>query len=105
MTARDRCPFHDDGRHRYRFAVSHMAGTPHYRCGTSCPVPLPTGDGIVEDAAWLAPDVLVVSCVLCGSEVEVEHDDDLAGPVGEVHVGENGAATCLDCVVAARCGR
>ena len=71
MTARDRCPWHDDGRHRYRFAVSRMAGTPHYRCGPSCPVPLPTGDGIVEDAAWLAPDVLLVSCAACDREGEV----------------------------------
>ena len=71
MTARDRCPFHDDGRHRYRFAVSRMASTPHYGCGPSCPVVLPTGDGIADDAAYLAPDVLVVSCAACDVEAEV----------------------------------
>lgn len=90
MTARDRCPLHDDGRHRYRFAVSHMAGTPHYRCGSSCPTPLPTGDGIVEDAAWLTPDVLLASCAACDRE----------GPVPWVITDDGeGTALCQPCEV------
>ena len=59
MTGRDRCSWSDDGRHRYRFAVSRLAGTPHYGCGPSCPIVLPTGDGLAEDRAWIAPDLIV----------------------------------------------
>jgi hypothetical protein len=78
-----------------------MAGTPYYGCGPSCAIVLPTGDGIAEDVAYLAPDVLVTSCDRCAAEVEVEHDDDLGGPVGEIHVDEDGATTCLDCLLVA----
>jgi hypothetical protein len=83
MTGRERCSWADDGRHRYRFAVSRMAGTPYYGCGPSCAIVLPTGDGVVEDVAYLAPDVLVTSCAACDVEGEVGTtilvtDDDTA---------------------------
>jgi hypothetical protein len=71
MTGRDVCPWSEDGRHRYRFAVSRLAGTPHYGCGPSCPIVLLTGDGFAEDVAYLAPDVLVTSCAACDREGEV----------------------------------
>jgi hypothetical protein len=81
MTGRDRCTSWDDGRHRYRFAVSRLAGTPHYGCGPSCAIVLLTGDGLAEDAAYLAPDVLVTSCAACdrvgqvGTTIVVTDDD------------------------------
>ena len=81
--SRERCSWADDGRHRYRFAVSRMAGTPYYGCGPSCAIVLPTGDGFDEDVAYLAPDLMVVSCAACDVEGEVGTtivvtDDDTA---------------------------
>lgn len=83
MTGRDVCSWHDDGRHRYRFAVSRLAGTPHYGCGPTCPIVMLTGDGLVEDVSWIAPDVLVTSCAACDREGDVGTtivitDDDTA---------------------------
>jgi hypothetical protein len=72
MTARDRCSWADDGRHRWRFVgPSAWSAEPRYGCGPSCGVVLVTGDGIAEDAAYLAPDVLVTSCAACDVEGEV----------------------------------
>jgi hypothetical protein len=65
-----------------------MAGTPYYGCGPSCPIVLPTGDGIVEDAAYLAPDVLVVSCAGCDREGDVD---------GTIVVTDDGTALCRPC--------
>jgi hypothetical protein len=88
MTARDRCTSWDDGRHRYTFAVSRLAGTPHYGCGPSCAIVLLTGDGLAEDAAYLAPDVLVTSCAAC----------DRVGQVGTtIVVTDDDTALCRRC--------
>lgn len=67
------CALHDDGRHRYRFTVSRLAGTPYYGCGPSCGIVLPSGDGLAEDAAYVATLVglVVTSCALCDREGEV----------------------------------
>ena len=51
MTA---CTGYDDGRHRWRFAVSRWAGTPHYACDRCAVIALPMGDDAAEDAAYLA---------------------------------------------------
>lgn len=48
------CTESEDGRHGWRFAVSRMAGTPHYACTNYCgTIALPTGDGLAEDYAML----------------------------------------------------
>jgi hypothetical protein len=86
--SRDRCAWHDDGRHRYRFAVSRFAGTPHYGCGPSCAVVLLTGDGFAEDMAYLAPDVVVMSCASCDVEGDVG---------GAIVVTDDDTALCRRC--------
>ena len=70
--SRERCSWADDGRHRWRFVgPSAWSAEPRYGCGPSCGVVLVTGDGIAEDVAYLAPDVLVTSCAACDVEGEV----------------------------------
>jgi hypothetical protein len=55
------CTESDDGRHRWRFTVSRMAGTPHYACDYGCgTIALPTGDGWAEDYAHLGTSGEVV---------------------------------------------
>lgn len=90
------CAWHDDGRHRYLFAVSRMAGTPHYGCGPACPVVLPTGDGVAEDAAYLAElgGVLVTWCASCDREGEVGRGLVLVDVDGD---GEVDTTVCSRC--------
>jgi hypothetical protein len=86
--SRDRCGIHADGRHRFTFAVSRLAGTPHYGCGFGCPIVLPTGDGLAEDVEYLAPDVLVTACAACDGEGDVG---------GTIVVTDDGTALCRPC--------
>ena len=90
------CGWHDDGRHRFRFAVSRLAGTPHYGCGPSCGVVMLTGDGIAEDVAYLAElgGVLVTSCARCDREGEVGRGIVLVDVDGD---GEVDTAVCSRC--------
>jgi hypothetical protein len=80
--SRDRCGIYGDGRHRFTFAVSRLAGTPHYGCGFGCPIVLP-GESLADDVWYVSPDVLVVACAACGDEGDVGGmvtlvDDDTA---------------------------
>ena len=90
------CAWSDDGRHRFRFAVSRLAGTPHYRCGPSCGVVMLTGDGIAEDVAYLAEfgGVLVTSCARCDREGEVGRTIVLVDVIGD---GEPDTTLCRSC--------
>ena len=90
------CAWSDDGRHLFRFAVSRMAGTPHYACGPSCGIVLPTGDGIAEDVAYLAElgGVLVTSCARCDRVGEVDRGVVLIDVDGDAEVD---TAVCSRC--------
>ena len=90
------CAWHDDGRHRYRFAVSRLAGTPHYRCGPSCGIVLPTGDGVADDARYLRAvgGVMVTSCARCDREGEVGTTIRLVDLDGD---GEADTSACRSC--------
>jgi hypothetical protein len=90
------CASHDDGRHRWRFAVSRLAGTPYYGCGLSCGIVVPTGDGIAEDVAYLDElgGVLVTSCARCDVEAEVGRGIVLVDVDGD---GEVDTAVCSRC--------
>lgn len=90
------CAWHDDCRHRWRFAVSRLAGTPYYGCGLSCGIVVPTGDGIAEDVAYLADlgGVLVTSCAGCGRDGEVGRGLVLVDVDGD---GEPDTSVCSRC--------
>lgn len=90
------CGWSDDGRHRFRFAVSLMAGTPYYGCGPTCPTVLMTGDGIVEEVSYLAElgGVLVTSCARCDREAEVGRGIVLVDVDGD---GEPDTSVCSRC--------
>lgn len=76
--------------------MSHMAGTPHYGCGLSCGIVLPTGDGVAEDVAYLYElgGVLVTSCARCDREAEVGRGIVLVDLDGD---GEADTTVCRSC--------
>jgi hypothetical protein len=90
------CAWHDDGRHRWRFAVSRFAGTPYYGCGPSCGIVLPTGDGVADDVRYLRAvgGGLVTSCARCDREGEVDRGILLVDVDGN---GEVDTAVCSRC--------
>ena len=89
MVSRDRCAWHDDGRHRWRLVgPSAWSAEPRYGCGPSCGVVLVTGDGFAEDVAYLAPDLMVTSCAACDVEGDVG---------GAIVVTDDGTALCRRC--------
>lgn len=93
------CSTHEDGRHQWRYAVSRLAGTPHYGCGPACGIVLPTGDGLVEDAAYLddGHGRLMITCAACDVWGDVATGwSDVAGSIVVVDMGGD-TALCRRC--------
>lgn len=54
------CSGSDDGRHRWRFGIGRITGTPRYACDYCHCIALPTGDGVADDYAYLGRSGVVV---------------------------------------------
>jgi hypothetical protein len=54
------CTGYGDGRHRWRYGLSRLAGVPRYGCDGCSTYALPTGDGVGEDYTYLGASGEVV---------------------------------------------